>query len=303
MQKYKVLIPLDGSRSGEHALVYLNGLKGLGDLEVQLLSIAAASEPTGSLSAAESLERETNLLSTYLREVAHDVHTHLGIEVETKVTDGVPAYCIINLARAFAPDLMIVSTHGRTGAKRWRMGSVADKVIRGAECNTLIIGPKATAKETWIDQGLVAPFTSILVPLDGSELAKQAIPIAGRLAESFGSTLNLVRVVQVPAQVTGFAMEGTYTPGLIESMVDGATEDLMRTAEQCSETVAVKLEVKIGDTAIELEEYVRDHAVDLIVMTSHGRGGLVRTALGSVTDRLLSSAVAPVLVVRPPHSA
>jgi len=303
MSQYKVLVPLDGSRVAEHSLVYLEPLKRLGESQVLLVSVVDETEDFHSLSPSEAKERETNLLSTYLREVSADVERHVGIEVETKVVSGTPATRLVEEARRYAPDLLVISTHGRSGGSRWRLGSVADKVIRGADCNTLVIGPKSSELETWLDAGAIAPFKSILVPLDGSGLSEKALEVAQSFAQAFDSTLHLVRAVPIPVMADGFAGEAAYMPQLMEGMVEGAREYLQGAAQKLNPPVKVIIEVLIGYAAARLEEYAAEHGIDLIVMTSHGRGGLVRTALGSVTDRLLAAGTAPVLVVRPAAGA
>jgi nucleotide-binding universal stress UspA family protein len=119
--------------------------------------------------------------------------------------------------------------------------------------------------------------------------------VAESLAESYGSSLHLVQVVPVPI-VDGFGAE-SYVPDVLTTLVDAAKSYLQKASATVKRSdVATK--VIVGSPAIELEDYVSEQAIDLVVMTSHGRSGFMRTALGSITDRLLGGA-APVLVVRP----
>jgi nucleotide-binding universal stress UspA family protein len=296
MANYKVLVPLDGSRLAEHSLVYLDALRSLGESQVLLISVVDESEDFQSLSSAEARERETNLLSTYLREVSADVEQHLGITVENKVATGSPASRLLAEAQDYAPDLLVISTHGRSGPSRWRLGSVADKVIRGAGCNTLVVGPKASEKAVWLEARIMAPFKAILVPLDGSALAESALPVAKSFAESFGSVVHLVRAVPIPAVADGYASEA-YMPDLLDTLIDGARVYMKGAAERLN-WPKVETDVIVGPAVSQLEDYATQKAIDLVIMTSHGRSGFVRTALGSVTDRLLGGP-APVLIVRP----
>jgi nucleotide-binding universal stress UspA family protein len=175
------------------------------------------------------------------------------------------------------------------------MGSVADKVVRAAACNTMVVGPKAAERTTWIDARILEPFKSLLVPVDGSALAESALPVAGAFAGAYGAQIHLVRVAAIP--VTGDGMEGIYTTDLLNDAITSAKEYVQAAATKLS-GADVKTDVLVGNAAAELQDYVAANAIDLVIMTSHGRGGFVRTALGSVTDRLLGGA-APVLVVRP----
>jgi nucleotide-binding universal stress UspA family protein len=302
MTDYKIVVPLDGSRLAEHPLAYIKSLKRLvdGDVSVQLLSCIAVSDQAAGLDEVEARDRAANLLSTYLREVATDLHEHAGVEVTKRIITGVPSYALTNEILAQKPDLLVVATHGRSGVSRWRFGSVADKLIRSVECNTLVIGPKSTENETWVDTEIEAPFQSILVPLDGSGLAEHGLTVARDFAARYGSELHLVSVVNAASAAAGFGVEGFYGPAIYEATIEETREYLAKT--RCNGTAREQTVVMTGDAATVLEDYVRQHSIGLVVMTTHGRGGLIRTALGSVTDRMLSASAAPVLVVRPRES-
>ena len=87
-------------------------------------------------------------------------------------------------------------------------------------------------------------------------------------------------------------------PELLETLENTAVDYVQKQAQKLAPSVGWSTDVMVGDAATQLEAYVKQHGIDLVVMTSHGRGGLSRSALGSVTDRLLSNGAAPVLVVR-----
>jgi nucleotide-binding universal stress UspA family protein len=106
-----------------------------------------------------------------------------------------------------------------------------------------------------------------------------------------------VRVVPIPTVADGIGGEFAYMPDMLGTMVEAAKSYMKRTAEELQRP-DLKTEVIVGSAAIQLEDYVAAKNIDLVVMTSHGRRGFARTALGSVTDRLLGG-TAPVLVVRP----
>jgi nucleotide-binding universal stress UspA family protein len=299
MAKFKVLIPLDGSRLAETSLAYISALRLMGELEVRLLSVVNEAEEYHALNDAESGQREFNLLGTYLREVAQDVHKHLGLTVESRVRYGKPAERIVEEAVEFRPDLLLISTHGRSGVSRWRLGSVADKVVRTATCNTLLIGPQAGEESKWLEADLNMPFGAVLVPLDGSELAETALPVTESIALAYGSDVHLVRAVSIPP----LAMEGeeVFTPDILTSLQEAARHYLDSAAKRFPGG-KLRKEVLLGSAAWALEDYIKQHGIDLVVMTTHGRGGMLRAALGSVTDRLLGGP-APVLVVRSVGSA
>jgi nucleotide-binding universal stress UspA family protein len=160
----------------------------------------------------------------------------------------------------------------------------------------MVVGPKAAERGTWIDARILEPFRTLLVPLDGSEVAESALSVASSFAESYGAQIHLVRVVAVPAAADGMG-EITYMPDLLDTLIDSAKAYLRNTAEKLKKA-EVRTDVQVGGAAWQLQDYVAANNIDLVIMTSHGRSGFIRSALGSVTDRLLGSA-APVLVVRP----
>lgn len=291
----KILIPLDGSKLAEHSLAYVAGLRPLGLSQVEIVSVAEP-DAVALRRGQEDEAREVNLLGSYHREVTEDLRIHTSLEVETKVLSGPPAAAIIEEIEAFQPDYLIVSTHGASGVSRWRFGSVADKLIRGAGCATLVVGPKAAEREQWLTARLMPVFRSILVPLDGSELSEQALPEAQRFAEAFGAQIHLVSVVAVGSIGLDAAWAGV-SPKLTEDLTQQATDYLDGVRGKTPGLANSYIAAPIGSPAQALSDYIADNAIDLVIMTSHGRGGLLRTALGSTTDRLLGGA-APILIVR-----
>lgn len=299
MTQLKVLIPLDGSKLAEASLAQLSSLKAVGDVALQLISVVDDEEEVGNLSRTEAVQREHNVLATYLDEVAADVKKHVGIIAETRVMHGNPADCVIRAAEAFEPDILLISSHGRSGPSRWRLGSVADKVIRAAPANIMVMGPKAAQNAEWYAE-VSAPFPSVLVTLDGSSMAEQALPVATTIANRLGSTLHLVRVVTIPTY--GDLSGEMMYPEMLTDLVSAAESYVGAIAGQAGMPEKTTPKVLVGPPASELLDYIESNHIALVVMTTHGRGGLARAALGSVTDRLLGSE-APVLVVRATEQA
>lgn len=276
----KVLIPLDGSTDAERSLGWLPLLARVGKLNARLLAVVNERQSMFS-SLPESLrERERNILSAYLAAKTEQVRA-TAASVETVVATGSPAGVILEEAERNSVDLVIINTHGRSGLERWRLGSVADKVVRAAVCDTLVIGPEATTPQT---------LRAVLVPLDGSQHAEEALPVAQRLAGSHGAKMHLLTVVPPVVLATRFE-------DLRQQLLD---EGLARANAYLGGLQAhlgeVKLTVLSGPPVQTIMEYSTENSIDLVVATSHGHGGVSRAVLGSVTDRLLSGRV-PILVV------
>jgi nucleotide-binding universal stress UspA family protein len=141
---------------------------------------------------------------------------------------------------------------------------------------------------------------SILVPLDGSGLAETALQSAMRLAHRFHAAIHVVRVHQPVAAWDAGAEILAVTPGFEELLVEGEETYLMRIANRIrAEGLAATGSVLTGNLVTAIREYAETHRNDMVVMASHGRGGIRRAMLGSVADSLVRSLTMPVLIVTP----
>jgi nucleotide-binding universal stress UspA family protein len=140
-------------------------------------------------------------------------------------------------------------------------------------------------------------FTSIVVPLDGSEFAERALPVAAGLAQASGADIALVRVVEVLAP-------GEHEPGVIsyldEHRVIAAQDYINRAAAQLALGGPASTEAYLAaNVPAGILARARDVGADLIVMTSHGRSWPEETSLGSTALTLLREAACPVLIIGP----
>jgi nucleotide-binding universal stress UspA family protein len=143
-------------------------------------------------------------------------------------------------------------------------------------------------------------FKRIMVPFDGSELAERALPHAEYLAKMSGATLHLVRVVEPPAAVRthGLGAPVNVYTDVIAAQQQDAVEYLNGVRARLeSDGLAVQASQLDGYAASALLDYVRQAAIDLVVMTAHGRSGMTRWALGSVADRVMQGGSTSVLLV------
>jgi nucleotide-binding universal stress UspA family protein len=215
----------------------------------------------------------------------------MGLAVRIRVDYGPAAPSILRAADEERTDVIVMSTHGRGGLGRWLYGSVADEVLRHAAVPIVLIS--ATCERAWSVEG---PFR-LLVPLDGSPLAEAALGPAGEVADALGAELVLLRVVE-PAD--GFAALGTtYLPAKSQGVLDEAQRylDDISTSPSMAGRTTTRL-VVAGDPAAKIAAVARDEKVDLIMMSTHGFGGLTRLTMGSVATSVLQRADTPMLLVR-----
>jgi nucleotide-binding universal stress UspA family protein len=273
-----ILVPLDGSKAAELSIDFITALKPLGGLRLRLLSVCEE-DREDLLKAAE----------TYIDEACARVQSQYGLPAEGVCRTGVPVAEVLDEARRPEVGILLMSTHGRTiSDDPERIGGVADRVIRGAQCPVLVVGPHASVP---------LKVDAITVPLDGSRLAAEALPAAKALAERLGARIRLVQVVQAPASLDPDAV-GSLAADVAESQALTAGLYLAEANLELETGQPVETEVLYGLPAVALVEDLKENRPDLVVMTSHGRGGFMRWTLGSVTERLIRANV-PVLVIRP----
>lgn len=287
------LIPLDGTKLSESAFALLPFIKRLGFSKVRLVSVWESvweeqeSLPGSPTEREETDERGRAYLTAYLASRAGEVRAQ-GLEVEEVVRVGRAAEETLAVADAEA-DLVLIATHGRSGAARWWLGSVADKIVRGASCPVLVIGPNVTVA--------LDPFAlrRLLVPLDGSQQAEQALALADWIASLTGAEIDLVRAISLMPVAYDPGM-GLYPVDLLTTMEDAARTYLERVATRLK-TSKVRQTLLIGSAGERILDHMKEEPAQLVVMATRGRSGLARLALGSVADRVLHGS-APVLLFR-----
>jgi nucleotide-binding universal stress UspA family protein len=282
--EFSILVPLDGSRSAELALDLIPALKGLGNLHVRLANFVEQADEEDEY----RLMKRCSASASYLAAVAKRTESRYSVPVEQISELGTAFVEILAEASKLDVSLVVMSTHGASLAEPTRLGSVTDKVVRGVECPVLLIGPRASVP---------LRVERITVPLDGSGLAAEVLPLARQLAEKLGSNLRLIRVVQPPAALETEAI-GSLAVNVIESQRLMASLYLEEVRLELETSQPVETEVLEGPPAEAILRDLDQNRADLVVMSTHGRHGFIRWALGSVTDRVIRGDV-PVLVLRP----
>lgn len=294
---HKILVPLDGSELAERAITTAYQVATLHEAEIVLLHV---SEPvlvtmpdlvvgvTNPYMPMAEEPRYVQQAYEYLNGVKHRLANKRKIEISTMVVEGDAAGCIVDTA-VEGVDLIVMSTHGRSGLSRWFLGSITEKVIQRASCPVLVVRHDR-------------PYRNVIVTLDGSELGEHALKPGIMLAEAFKAKLTFLHILEPTADVAeaAIARVGQIEPRLgvylDEQLRQNAQTYLDGAATNCpveKDTVVLK------DNAAEgILRYVRNRDVDLVVMATHGRSGLRHFLLGSVTERIVRYAPCDVLVVR-----
>lgn len=284
----RILVPLDGSHLSETVIPYARTLAFGLDATIELLHVV---DP-GTLADADSLASAMASAEAYLASVAANLP-----KVESLTLSGAPAEAIAARAAAHPDSLVAMSSHGHTGVRRMVLGSTTDKVLRSIDQPLLLV--KGEDETPRVGQ---ASIDAIFLALDGSAASEEAMPTAVELAKRLSVPLEIIRVVP--------PVMDYYTPGAdsLAGMVDvtGAVEQeaqdyLTRVAASATAlgVASVRTAELLGFPAAKLVDVAEANPHGLMVMGTHGRTGLGRSVLGSVSDRLARDSSQPVLLIRP----
>jgi nucleotide-binding universal stress UspA family protein len=282
-----ILVPLDGSALAEHALPFAERLARVAKGHVILVRVIPAQSAETSIESSLAHTGRDNLeeLASRLRQAE--------TSVDVAVPEGDPASQIVATAAAQGADLIIMSTHVRSGLGRWRYGSVADAVIRTASVPVMLIPSEMSAQ--WPTDRR----PRLLVPLDESHLSEAVLGPVMELATRLNAEVVLTEVVTWPPLVYSDPVE--LMAGDIDAQVAAARRYLADVTTRLRQSgFSVRCLTGVGRTAAEtIVRLARDEHADLIAMATHGRGGLARVVLGSTTTGTLQHARLPLLIVRP----
>jgi nucleotide-binding universal stress UspA family protein len=276
----RILVPLDGSKLAEQVLPYVRLVAFAFGSRIELLRTFDAVPPTMEdtvhgryLHQIEANVRARSL--DYLRDikVVYDPTTNVSCTVDL----GEPASWIVREAEKEADTLIAMSTHGRSGMTRWVLGSVADQVLHATKAPLLLF--RSQDEETPPKEASLA---SVIVPLDGSSLAEQALPHTVALAQALCLSVTLVRVSSHHGEAE-------------------ARDYLLKVAGKLHQqgVSSLKEVVLNGHPGTAIVDIARDIPNCLVTMTTHGHSGIGRWILGSVTDQVVRQSGSPVLVVHP----
>lgn len=314
----RILVPLDGASRAERAIPVAARLARASNGTVILLQVVTLPIDYGGYMTQAPLLSES-MMETYLDEAKSYLVTLAksedlaGINTKVEVMFGNPAQDIFAVTQSRRVDLIIMSSHGRTGFTRWALGSVAHKVVHHSPVPVLVLRDDAPLPtEALID---AARPLRALVPLDGSPLAETALEPAAYLVAALASpsrgALHLAQVVKLPSTTH----DEEFVAKIGKEILDTAKTYLTAMKDHLEETLkelklsitwSVAIDSDVADALIGIAEHVAEvkeakghHDCDLIAMSTHGRGGWERWTMGSVTERVLNGAKLALLVVRP----
>lgn len=298
-----ILVPLDGSPFGEHALPHALSLARRAGARLDLahvyvppvqFSSADIHLPTPADEDAKAREQS----KSYLRDVTGRVKTAApSVEVESRWLEGRVADALCECIGESNPDLVVLTTHGRGPLSRFWLGSVATDLLQRAPAPVLLVRPKEGPPDLAAD---ILP-RRILIPLDGSPFGEQILPVAAAVGKLTGAEYRLLRVVPPILSSSGIGLGdlagGWTVSDELKSEANGYLTGLTRRAPELKS--AATHVAADWPPALAILADAESSGSDLIALETRGRSGLARLILGSVADKVARGSEIPVLLSRP----
>jgi nucleotide-binding universal stress UspA family protein len=289
----KILVPLDGSELAEVTLWYAVRLAGRLHSTLTLVYVI----PTDDLTSPYMYECYLRDTIGRLRADAKKYAKETGggdITADYKILKGDPAEEIVDYADKVRSDLIILSTQGKSGIKRWAMGNVANKVLRATRKQVLLIRAKGAKPDVYKEK-----LVKVLVPVDGSRESESILRFITHLATELKLELTLLHLWgEDPSEylTTEIIKQKEKSKKQRKAYIDRLGNRLKAKGLNVK---AVFQEIWQGHEAEEIIDLAEEGKYSLVAMATHGRSGVGRWIFGSNADKVLNEGSTPLLLVRP----
>lgn len=312
-----ILVPLDGSARAERALPIAGRIARARGASLLLVRVVADLIDMGAYMAPSAtldqglVDREMEDARAYLASLAQR-YRDTGVKVATQVEMGTPTQTLLGLISANQVDGVIIGSHGRSGLARWALGSVAQAIVRHSTAPVLLLRQQGPALDD--DHDLRVGLLRVLIPLDGSALAESALEpalILGEIAANGDDfEAHVARVIPFLSAPDNDSLREAARAEA-QAYVDRIARQVTATGNTHAHiTTSVITELDVADALARLTRSgelvtgaTTSDGFDLLAMATHGRTGLPRLAMGSVTERVVSATTLPALIIRPARIA
>ena len=295
-----ILVPLDGSLLAECVLSHTVAIARAFDAKVMLLRVLDKDQQRVSAQLFDLLNWQIHKAEAglYLGKIEARLRKS-GLRIEATVQEGLAAESIIEFAQSQGMKLIILSSHGHSGVSQWGISSVAQKIILSAQTSVLIVRAQQPASSEVVEQ----TFGRILVPLDGSLRAENALPMITHLARFHQSQIHIVHIVTTPEMARQMppAREDVE---LSQRIVARNREESIRYLEQVRissslKELSVQIHLLTSDNApAALHGLVQQENIDLVALSAHGYSGNNQWPYGSMVNNFIMYSKVPLLVVQ-----
>jgi nucleotide-binding universal stress UspA family protein len=289
----RIMVPLDGSELAEVTLWYATRLAGRLHAALTLLYVSPQDELTSP-----------HMHECYLRDVVARIKAEAGkvaaeagvgmISIDYKMLKGDPAEEIVDYADRANIDLIILSTQGKSGVKRWPLGNVANKVVSATRKQVLLIRAKGVRSDVYQDS-----LVKVLVPVDGSRESESILKYLAYMATELGLELTLFHMWA--HEIHSYASGDTLK--IDEAEKKQASNYIARLGARLKgkglSVSTIFSDVYQGDEAQEIIKLAEEGKFSMVAMATHGRSGVGRWIFGSNANKVLNEGSTPLLLVRP----
>lgn len=293
----KILVPLDCSDLAEIALPYAEELAGSMGSKITLIHISEETDDEHDHMHRAYIEKMVEITKQSIKKYFVKLSVK-SIKVDSVFFAGHIAEQIVDYAEEQKIGLIVMATHGRSGIRRWVLGSVAAKVVSATEQPMLLIRANDTSPKRRKKQ----LFKKALVPLDGSKESEAIIPYIGELASKLKTEVVLFHVV-APVQffygIPGEASNPPYGPDDIDKLVAKKKGYLDTLGAGLKEKgIKTSSSVVVGEPAKDIVSKANEIHANVVAMSTRGHSGFDRWTLGSTADKVLHGGNTPIMIVR-----
>jgi nucleotide-binding universal stress UspA family protein len=303
MTKLQFLVPVDGSENSRTAAKHAVQLASVYGAEISSMYVADIHK----YAVPDILEIVKKAGEEYVDQVRH-LAERKGITIRsTKVLAGSPIEQILNEAEAIDANLIIMAATGRGKAKSAPIGAVANRILRFSNTHVLLVRDTENKEQ----------YKKILIPTDGSKDAEYAAHYGMSIARRYNAEVIVCTIIDskdkiLEKHITSLDEAGggrvlgetvVYSEAIIKRMRQHLLDDTAKIAEKVKKIadkkgVTAEIIVKDGKTTSEILKIIKNQNIDLVVLGSTGKSSISKMVVGSMSEKVASTAKCSVLVVR-----
>ena len=292
----RILVPMDGSSLAECVLPHVYAFARVFDSQITFIQVRSRPVQTGQLVDPLVWQMGKVEAINYLDGLVIRFHA-AGLKANFELLDGQVADTIIEYAHESAIALIILSSHGSSGLSAWNVSGVVQKIVQRAKLPTMIV----RAYQPQLSNFGELSYQTIMMPLDLSQRAECALPIASRLTRYFQGRLIVTHVVKYPEMPRRTPLTAE-DDNLAKTLTERNQQEARKYLEQIenrlkSKTVDVQTRLFMrDDISSTLHELVDKEEIDLVVMSAHGYSGARKWPYGNIVERFITYGSTPLLI-------
>jgi nucleotide-binding universal stress UspA family protein len=292
-----ILVPLDGSELAECVLPHVMAIASVTNALITTIHVLERQVSKNGSAAIDPVgwHMQKQEAQSYLDRAVKTLQKG-GLRVEQAVMEGNPAEAIIDYANSNTVDLIVLSSHGRTGLGGWNMSSVVQNILLRSYKSTLLVRAFAAPLDN-------VRYNRLFLASDGSTRSEYILPFALTLAQAHHSQVIFGTVIQKPQTIQRFPLSDEVAD-LIEQLIDKNRTDASRYLDQLSNQLSLKGlsasgEIVVAENVIgALYDMVEESHADLVMIAAHGHSGERRWPYGSIAASLIAYGSMPLMIMQ-----